>query len=223
MKLYTFVVAALVGLTGLSQGAIALSGTALTGFGTLAPVGTLVLLIVDSPSNNFAGSATPLSGDLIATSVRSLTIAEASITTGERFGGDLVLGRLAVTTAGAIPGGFTIDNVAAIQNQRFTLVFLPSLGLTSTNANVADGTTYGLISGSDWILPAVNGGEGFSFSATDAGAATTFFRVTVAAGVATNDTYTSSSGANLLIGVPEPSAALLGAIGSLGLLRRRRN
>lgn len=203
-----------------SQGAIALTGTALTGLSSLAPVGTLVLFVADSPANGFGPGNTVLSGDLNSGSVSALAIADASITTGERFGGDLILGRASVTSQGALPGGFTFDNVAALQGTRFSLIFFPSL--TSASTAVTASTTYGLVSGSDWILPAVNGGESFSFSSSDANGATSFFRVTVSAGVATNDTYTSSTGANLTL-VPEPSAALLGVIGALGLLRRRRN
>ena len=212
----------LLAVAGVSHGAIALTGTAVTGLGALAPIGTLVLLVVDSPPSNFGGNAAPLSGDLGSTAVEPLLLSSASIATGDTFGGDLVLGRLGVTSAGALPGGFTFDNLAAYQGQRFSLIFIPSLTTSSTNANVSGSTTYGITSGSDWILPAVNGGESFSFSSTDAGGATTFFRNTVASGVTTNDTYTSSSGANLAL-VPEPSAALLGALGALGLLRRRRN
>jgi hypothetical protein len=218
MKAKLLTIAATVGLSSLSQGAIALTGTATTGLGTLAPVGTLVLLTVDSTADGTLG-VPGLSGDLSSNSVAPLTLASASITIGETFGGDLVLGRASVTSAGALPGGFSFDNIAALQGKRFSLIFLPSL--TSASTNVVASTTYGVISGSDWILPAVNGGESFSFSSTDNLGAGSFFRVTVAAGVATNDSFASSSGANLTM-VPEPSAALLGAIGALGLLRRRR-
>jgi len=223
MKLTFALLSTSIALMGVSQAAIALTGSAVTGLGAAnAPVGTLVLLVADAPSSNFGGGVSALSGDLTSTSVAPLAIADASITTGQTFGGDLVLGRAAVTSAGALPGGFTFENLAALQGQRFSLIYIPSLGSASTNANVVASTTYGIVSGSDWFLPAVNGGESFSFSATDSGGATSFFRVTVASGVATNDTYASSTGANLTL-VPEPSAALLGAFGALGLLRRRRN
>lgn len=222
MKYKSAFIGAFAALVGVSQAAITLTGTALTGLSTLAPVGTLVLLVVDSPPSNFGGMASPLSGDLTSASVTPLSISAASITTGETFGGDIVLGRTEVTSAGALPGGFGFDNIAAYQGKRFSLIFLPSLTTLSTNTNVNSSTTYGITSGSDWILPAVNGGESFSFSATDALGTGSFFRVTVAAGVATNDTYTSSSGANLTL-VPEPSAVLLGSLGALFLLRRRRN
>jgi MYXO-CTERM domain-containing protein len=219
MKTKLSILGALVAITGASHGAIALTGTALTGLSTLAPVGTLVLLVADSGGNGLFSGAT-VSGDLISSSVSPIALANASVTIGETFGGDSILGRGAVTSAGALPGGFSFDNVAGLQGKRFSLVYLPSL--TSASTAVTAATTYGLVSGSDWILPAVNGGESFSFSSTDQNGATSFYRVTVASGVATNDTYTSSSGANLTL-VPEPSAALLGAVGALGLLRRRRN
>lgn len=221
MKLKLTTLGLVLAFAGLSHGAISLSGTAVTGFGALAPAGTLVLLVVDSTSTNFGGAANPLSGNLGSTSVPPLALASASIANGETFGGDVVLGRLAVSSAGALPGGFSFENIAAYQGKRFSLVFLPSLVIGSTNANVSGSTTYGIVSGTDWVLPAVNGGEGFSFSATDVGGSLSFFRATISAGNATNATYASSSGANLTL-VPEPSAALLGAVGLLGLLRRRR-
>lgn len=220
MKTKIAIASALVALATASHGAISLTGTALTGFGALAPVGTLVLLTVDNTGDGTLGVPS-LSGDLTSSSVAAMQLSAASITTGNTFGGDLILGRASVTSAGALPGGFTFENVASLQNKRFSLIFLPSLNGGSTDANVNGSTTYGVVSGSDWTLPAVNGGEGFSFSATDSLGTGSFFRVTVTAGVATNDTFTSSSGANLTM-VPEPSAALLGAIGALGLLRRRR-
>lgn len=220
MKIKLSILSALFACVGISQGAISLTGTGLTGLGALAPVGALVLLVADSPVNGFGPNSTILAGDLTSSSVAPLALADASITTGERFGGDLVLGRAPVTTAGALPGGFTFENVVALQGSRFSLVFLPSLNSSSTTVTAS--TTYGLVSGADWLLPNVNGGESFSFSSSDANGPTSFFRVTVLSGAATNDLYTSSSGANLTM-VPEPSAALLGVIGALGLLRRRRN
>ena len=222
MKTKLSILGALVAFTGASHGAIALTGTALTGLDTLAPIGTLVLLVANSVRTGlFYTNNTTLSEDLTSASVFNMFLRDASVTIGETFGGDSIIGRAAVTSAGALPGGFTFDNVAGLQGARFSLVYLPSL--TSTSNAVTVPTTYGLVSGSDWILPTVNGGESFSFSSTDANGPTSFYRVTVASGFATNDTYTSSSGANLLIGAPEPSATLLGAMGVLGLLRRRRN
>jgi hypothetical protein len=225
MKNKLTIIASSLALASASHAAISLSGPAVSGFGALAPVGTLVLLVVDDTGTNFGGASNPLSGDLTSTSVDPLALPGTSISTGDRFGGDIILGRLAVTSAGTLPGGFTFDNVAALQGDRFSLIFLPSLTLSSTNANLVAGVTkYGIVSGSDWILPSVNGGESFLYNSSDNGGDGTFFRTTIAAGVSTNGTYASSSGANLNIGVavPEPSAALLGAIGALGLLRRRR-
>ena len=217
MKLKLAIISALFAGSGLSQSAISFTGTAVTGFGTLAPVGTLVLLTVDDTSNGTL-NVPGLSGHLNANSVPHMSLSSAFLDTGLYFGGDLVLGRSVVTSAGALAGGFIFDNTAAIQGKRFSLLFFPSLGIGSTT--VTGSTTYGVVSGSDWILPAVNGGEGFSFSSTDAFAESSFFRITVAAGVATNAQFASSSGANLT--VPEPSAVLLSAVGVLGLLHRRR-
>lgn len=201
-----------------ARAAITISGTLGTGFGN-APVNSLVLFIVDSGSNGFLGSS--FSGDLLAGSDPSLS-AQSNISIGGTFGGDTILGRASVTTVGTIPGGFTIDNTAPYQSKNFALVWFN--GLTTSATSAGAGVTYGIFRGVDWIMPSTDSGT-YTTSSLFANydpSSTIYARVTVSSGVATNDVFTTSSGPVFSI-VPETSTALLGAIGSLLLLRRRRN
>lgn len=219
MKTKTIVAISSLLAAGLSQGAISFTGTATTGLGALnAPVGTLLLLVADTGSDGFLGGKS-LSGDLLAAADSpKLTPAQVSTTVGQTFGGDLILGKLGVTTGGALNGGFSFDNALASQGKNFAIIYIPSL-TTSSPAAIPGSTNYGIVRGSDWVLTADNTGQSFAFSTTDS--LTSYFRVTVASGVATNDAFTTATPSFQI--VPEPSAALLGAVGALGLLRRRRN
>ena len=205
--------------SGVSQAAISFTGTAVTGLGaTNAPVGSLLLLVADTGSDGFLGTPT-LSGDLTAANDPRILLASTSTTVGGSFGGDLILAKLALTTGGAINAGFTFDNAAISQGKNWAILYFPTL--TTASASVTDGASYGIIKGSDWALTSDNTGQSFTFSTTDS--ATSYFRVTVSAGVATNDSFTTATPSFVAGAIPEPSSILLGALGALGLLRRRRN
>jgi hypothetical protein len=233
MKTKLFALAALSVAALNSNAAVSISGTALSGIGALnAPAGSLILFLLDNDDNGFLSSNIGGSGTLGNSNVLGdLTVtddpklAAQSVALNGTFGGDLILGRMTVSSAGSLVGGLGIattdptsfENLAATQGKSWALVWLPGLTLASTTA--AGGQTYGIVSGSDWTLPATNANSlTYNTTLTDA---VNPLRVTVAAGVATNDRFTTSGGATFAI-IPEPSAALLGAIGALGLLRRRR-
>ena len=221
MRTSIFALVTSLALASLGSAAISLTGTALSGINAASiPVGSVVLLIADNSGNGLLGTPS-LSGNLTAAADPNVTLAGSGINLGESFGGDLILGRTTVTSAGALPGGFTFDNTAGLQGRSFALVFFPAL--TSGSTSVVGSTPYGIVSGSDWILPSANTGQSYAFSSSDISGADSFFRVVVTAGDAANDTFTTPTGAVFTFGViPEPSTALLGAIGALGLLRRRR-
>jgi len=218
----SILLAATVGLASLSvsNAAISISGTALSGIGAAnAPAGSLILFVVDTNGDGFFGNAA-LSGDLTAANNPGLTPAQAGLTLNSTFGGDLVVGRTAVSSAGSLVGTLTdFDNLAGtFQGKNFALIWLP--GLTTSSTTLAGGQIFGITSGSDWTLPAANAGQTYSYAAASADE-TTFFRPVVTAGVTANDRFTTSGGATFTI-IPEPSVALLGALGVLGLIRRRR-
>lgn len=202
-----------------AQAAITITGTFGSGFGaTNVPVNSLVLFIVDTGSNGFLGSS--FSGDLLAASDPDLQV-QSNISIGGTFGGDAVIGRASVTTAGNIPGGFSLDNTATYQNKNFALVWFN--GLTSAATSATASATYGILRGVDWVLPGSNEGA-YTISSNFANYdpnADIYARVTVSSNVATNDVFATSSGPVFSI-VPEPSTTLLGVIGALALLRRCR-
>jgi len=219
---------ALFGLQMVSFGAISISGISGSGFGTTVadvPLNSLVLFIVDDGSNGFFGNQT-LSGTLTAANDPGLVSASCSTDLGSRFGGDMVIGRASVTTAGQLP--FTLTgfdqsfatapfNTAGI-GRNFAILWFPSL--TSATTGNASGS-YGVIRGSDWIIPTGDGNYTASATPANFAGATVFARVTNTSGTLANHALGTATAAFAV--VPEPSAALLGAIGALGLLRRRRN
>ena len=216
---------ALLGLQAVSFGAISISGISGSGFGALdAPVGSLVLFIVDDGSNGFLGNNT-LSGTLTSLSDPDLTGLNASTNIGSRFGGDMVIGRAAITTAGQIPFTLTgfdqtfanapFDGAGAGRN--FAIIWLQDNTSATTGAASGD---YGIIRGSDWVIPGSDGNYTASATPANFAGATVFARVTNSAGTLANNAFGTATPAFAI--VPEPSAALLGAIGALGLLRRRR-
>lgn len=206
-----------------ANAAISFTGAAGSGFTGQAPAGSLVLFIADTSGAGNLGflNNSSLSGNLTALNDPGLAPI-ANITAGQLFGGDTIVARGAVTTAGQISGAFSFENIAAVQAKNFALVWFPTL--TSTSTEVTGGTSYGIIRGSDWVLPTVNGGESFSWSAIASSFAsdTVFARVTTNLTTGTNQAFSTSGGATFAI-VPETSTSLLGAIGALALLRRRRN
>jgi hypothetical protein len=77
------------------------------------------------------------------------------------------------------------------------------------------------------VFPAADSGD-FSVSSTDNAGAASFYQMNanVPAANAPNFRTTlvdGTTGAASFVVIPEPSSALLGAVGALGLLRRRRN
>jgi hypothetical protein len=200
--------------------AISISGAFASGLGGSAPSGSLVLFVVDTGNNGFLNGSN-LIGDLLAASDPKLN-PQTNIDIGGTFGGDPILGRATVSTAGQLPSGFTIENTATFQNRNFALVWFN--GLTSSATTAPANTTYGILRGLDWVMPSVNNGESFSTSATFINfdnVSDVFARVTVSSGTATNDVFATSGGAIFQI-VPETSTTLLGALGALALMRRRR-
>jgi len=113
-------------------------------------------------------------------------------------GGSVASGNLArPTQIASVPyTGFTVGNP-------FAIVWFDA---TTLGGTAVVGTKYGVYTNPGLILPA--DGSTLSFNSLFVGAEST--------------TNTASNTLNSLEVVPEPSAALLGAVGVIGLLRRRR-
>ena len=224
MKTKFVLLAASVAMATLSNGAIAISGTALKnaqGSG-VTPVdlvgGRLGLLIADTGNDGFlAGFFTPGNP---GSEIMSLTPALAGLTLNSTFGGDLVLARLTSTVAfgdTTIAGNFN-GSVTSYLNVNYAIIWFETL--TTAGSETQGSGKYGIARGGDWTFPAADSGT-FSFGTGTAN----LDQVTlgsIATAPAGQAVAFATNGTSLSI-VPEPSAALLGAIGVLGLLRRRRN
>jgi hypothetical protein len=132
-------------------------------------------------------------------------------TTDDYFISSSVLTAQGTTTDIANPGKINIMNSiqmnvpatnAIVTGTPFAIVWFDST-ITSATQALGGGTKYGLLSNAAWTIPAAGATQNIS----------SFFS-------ASPDPWKL---ANTFTVVPEPSAAILGAIGALGLLRRRRN
>jgi hypothetical protein len=178
-----------------------------------------------------SGSATGLT----ATADPGVLPENASITSGGYFGGDRILAIGTTTASGnlAFSGGIDITDY---QNKNFAIVWF-----SKDAAELALGVTgayYGIAAGSDWVFPGTPN-QTASFSPSSFSTATAYAQLGAApttaqlatlgfftgSGIAGDALTPGSKNAVFQLGtvaVPEPSAALLGALGALGLLRRRR-
>jgi MYXO-CTERM domain-containing protein len=230
LALLTFSVA----LASVSNAAITLSGTALKNVqGTAATdlvAGRLGLIIVDTSSDGFLtafSTGSTASGNAMAPALYGTT-PQAGLAINSTFGGDLVVARLTTTVAfsdtsmaGAL-AGFTAQPYL---NKNYAIVWFNTLTTAGAQTEAPAGEYFGIARGGDWTFPASDSGT-YSFGTTGA----SLDQITLAAGGSAN-AATAAAGQSVAFAtagtslqfVPEPSAALLGALGALGLLRRRRN
>jgi hypothetical protein len=115
------------------------------------------------------------------------------------------------TDTGTVNGAFTATTPSSANGQTIHLYVSLTSGISF---NAAD----------NWVLFRTSGNTAFPADVSSALASqtATFSTHTTAVNVAQSNSYTES-GTRTINFVPEPSAALLGAFGALGLLRRRRN
>jgi hypothetical protein len=183
-----------------SHGAVTFSGTAATnlqnnaGDGTVAD-GTLWLLVASSDSS------------FGATSTNSVNA--GNINVGDTFGdaNDVIFAR-GVTSSGGFPPASAkaqvdLSNFEATSflNQAFALVWFSTL--TNAATAVANNDTYGILTPANWDFPGSNTGSfafGSEFTSVDG----------------------SGTASDLVVGIPEPSRAVLAGLGLMGLFFRRR-
>jgi hypothetical protein len=207
---------ALLLMAGASHAAISISGTAVTNArdatGTTNVNGGTALLIVDTTGNGFLGMGNlAVNTTLTEANDPHLAAAAAGQTIGSTFGGDLVLNTITMGN-GSISGLLTNISVAEYVGLSFAVVWLQGDG------------HYGIVRGTDWTFPAADSGS-FTMSSTDANGAASYYQVNVQTPAANAPAFRTTAGGNsaaAFLIVPEPSVALLGALGVLGLVRRRR-
>ena len=193
-----------------------LTTSSTTGLGVI-PDGTLWALVVSTDAGNtFAGNfglGGAITSDLDAQA--SFTPGQ-SLTLGGLIGADTIIAMGGFSGAGQGNAGFTQDALeltlagALTAGKNTAFYYFPgsTFGTTNSVGGQVGGFNAAAVVGGDFdgynmVIPADGATINFGGIGTDAGGT-----------VATTQAF------NL---VPEPSAALLGAIGALGLLRRRRN
>jgi hypothetical protein len=183
------------------------------------PDGTLWALVVSTDAGNtFAGNF-GLGGAIISDADAQASFTPGQLLTlGGLIGGDTIIAMGGFTGASQGNAGYTQDALeltlaspaALTAGKNTAFYYFPgsTFGVTNSVGGQVGGFNATTIVGGDFdgygmVIPADGSTVGFGGLGTDAGGT-----------VATTQAF------NL---VPEPSAALLGAIGALGLLRRRRN
>jgi len=201
----------------------------------------LVLMIADSgtSADGFLASSTNGaitqfgSTALTAANDPGLRIADVSTTLGQTFGGDKIIGSFAMSGGGSVALALTNYSIAGLENRQFALVYFEKTA-AQLAADGFGGAKYGIASGADWTLPASDTGA-YTFNATTNTTTSVYWQLAsslTAAQVGTTGFFTGSGAVGsspvksavftIAASVPEPSAALLGMLGALGLLRRRR-
>ena len=214
-----------------ANAAVTISGTGLTNVkstdgATNIPTGSLALLIVDVAGNGFFNLGTSLAANTALTSTNDPGLnSTQSLVIGQTFGGETILNRLSSPGGGTFASFLPNLTIAGMEGKNFAVVWFSNV-LAATGDTTVPGTAkWGIIRGSDWTLPAADSGT-LSMNATDSAGALSYYAPSAVAGGAATTAFRTTTngtlgGASFAI-VPEPSAALLGALGALGLLRRRR-
>ena len=234
-----------------SQGAIVITGSlgplfkAANGT-TNIPSGALVMIVADTGNNGFLnlsaqGAVMPGLTGLTGT---TLTKAQAgSFTAGSLFGGDTIVATTLSGASGSISSFLPATDISRYTGENFAVIWFETAPATVAANVAADITTsFGMIRLADWTLPADFGS--FTLSPTDSNGPYSYYSTSAATtatqvggGFFTGSGTAADSGSTAVraatftigdvlessgVGVPESSTALLGALGALGLLRRRR-
>lgn len=234
MKTKLITIISSVVLTAVSNGAIALSGVALKNVQGTVPAtdlvaGRLGLLLIDTAGTGFLNGYTATASATNALTPKTdFATTGASLAVGESFLGSYVAARLTTavafgdtTIAGAITG---FNNNATYAGKNFAIVWFNTLTAAGAETVATASTFFGIARGADWTMPAANSGT-FNFGTSGSN----IDQITLANGAsgtastaAAGQAVSFATAGTTLQFVPEPSAALLGAVGALVLLRRRR-
>lgn len=242
MKTTSKVLALVTMLTAASQGATTISGTLGSSFkdnglATNVISGALVMLVVDTGGAGFLDLASggAITSGLVGKTGKTITAAQAGLVAGGSFGGDTIVNTSVTGASGSIAGLLPGIDITNYINKNFAVVYFNAT--PATLATSLEGQFFGMIRLSDWILPSSDSGATFTMSTTDASAGGSYFSTSASttatqlgtgfftgSGTAADTGSTAIRGTTFQVAaaVPEPSAALLGAVGVLGLLRRRR-
>jgi hypothetical protein len=220
MKKTKLVLAVLAAFTSVSSAAnIVYSGTALSNLqGSVAgdlTAGKLGLIIADVGGNGFTGAT-----DL------AITTTTSGLDVGGFWGNDRIIARVssAFLSDATLGGGFTWNATVFPVATKWAIVWFENL-TTSATGFAPGNTKYGIARATSWETPAVEPAVGTTLTYATSPSGGAPHRLTLNnggtnLGLPANADFATNGTAFTV--VPEPSAALLGAIGALGLLRRRR-
>jgi hypothetical protein len=214
-----------------AHAAVTLSGApvvgAKDGAGFNIASGSLGLLIVDMEGNGFIGLPNGTTGTLDATDNPGVTEGAAGLGVGDTFGGELVLARLTSSPgSGALSGSVSFPLTLQMYGRPFAVVWFDQIKTSSAPANAPEGSTFGVVQGTDWILPQVDFGF-YTFSSTDASGASSYYQTNLTSNPVAAIRFRTTNGggvsATSFTVVPEPSSALIVGLGvMLPLVMRRR-
>jgi len=190
-------------------------GTAFNSSSVQVPAGTLWALVVDTDNNSTFAGGFGLDGSLQLAGANSTFSTGQTLTVGNLLGGDTIFAVGGFDGGGLASDTITLDlgTLGVTAGRNYAFYWFPGSTYVSGTSGTITGTQAGGIHTSSntpesqltgMVIPT----EG---SNVDTGAAT--------AAVDGNIPNSRFTAVNL---IPEPSTALLGAIGALGLLRRRR-
>ena len=217
-------------LVSVSNAAVTWTGVALLNVQGSGPTPTdlasnrLALFIVDQDDDGFLNGsiiADGIKNNLLVASDPGLSSSVSNLNVGGFFGGDLIIGRLATTNAfgdTTVSGAVSNYTAANILNRKFAIVWFDTPNTSTGNA--AAGTKYGIARGGDWVVPAADSG-----TQTFGTANTHRDQVTLgldASSPSTGGLVDFATNGTTFSVVPETSTTLLGALGALAMLRRRR-
>lgn len=194
--------------------------------------GSFAMLIVDIDNNGFLGMSAITPGALLQPSLYDpkLTSATASLVAGQLFGGDRIATVTTTGASGSIANLLPSQDITAYLGKAFAIIWFDGLATAGAPSTAPGNSKYGIIRGNDWTFPIADVAGALTFNSTDNGGTSTLFQANGTSRAGTNTTgfistiETGGTGAAAsFVIVPEPSAAILGAVGLVGLLRRRRS
>lgn len=215
-----------------AHAATAFSGLGATGLknstgSAYVAAGSLALLIVDIDNDGFLGLGTN-PGSLIFSDSVAVHYTRF-LGAGQLFGNDRIVTVTTVTgLLGSVGDLLASQDISSYFGKNFAVIWFDGILTASAPAEAPINTRYGIVRGNDWTFPLADVNGAIAFDTTDSFGSSSFWRVTENSGTSPSGFKSISGSGNApsatrLVFIPEPSALMLGFLGILGCLRRRRN